>query len=112
MDEDTDSSDSTDQVLFDLGQMTTENLQRMARQHDLSPGGGRDSLLSRIREKFEFEDDEIQARNVSNKSKKKEKSSSASGKSYQICVDHIILIRTCISKLHMYFQTPSVPSKI
>ena len=81
MDEDTDSSDSIDKVLFDLGQMTTEDLQLMARQHDLSPGGGRDSLLSRIQQKFDLGEDKTQVRNVSNKSSKKEGKSSGSGKS-------------------------------
>ena len=81
MDEDTDSSDSIDQVLIDLDQMTTEDLKVMARQNGLSPGGGRKSLLSRIREKFEFGEDETKVRKESNKSSKKREKSSGSGKS-------------------------------
>ena len=60
------SDDSTDEVLCDLNEMDELDLRIMARQNNLSPEGGRLSLLRRIRELFDLGEEQIE---VSIKSK-------------------------------------------
>ena len=60
------SDDSSDGVLCDLNEMDELDLRIMARQNNLSPEGGRLSLLRRIRELFDLGEEHVE---VSIKSK-------------------------------------------
>ena len=54
------SDDSSDGVLCDLNEMDEVDLRIMARQNNLSSEGGRLSLLRRIREEFDFGEEQIE----------------------------------------------------